>query len=107
MFLNQGIVGLATLTYRSKSNPLAVVTLRVYVYDAEQSCRRHCDSSYLAKGWQERYQKIKPWPKLTLRSTSDLLNERIICHQNVMMHSSSVVPGDAPVKVINKYMESI
>ncbi len=105
MFADQGVVSMASLDYRSKTNPMLVVTLKIFIFDTGESARAWCDRKYVFEGWEDKYDKLADWPRLTLHSKE--MNKRIMCTGNYLMTSGTIMEGDAPVKVIDKYMEGI
>jgi hypothetical protein len=105
MFIDQGVVSMATCDYRSKSNLLLNVNLKIFVFDTQDSAKTFCETRYLAPELSKYHDKLSDWPKLTLQSTQ--MNKRIVCERNIVISAGTIEEGDAPIKVIDKYLEQM
>jgi hypothetical protein len=100
-----GVVAVADFTYRRQSDPLDQVTLRVFVFDTEESCRDWWRKKYRAEGWEKAYTVVEgvPYDALDSKETT----KRIVALGNVWMTCGSLKKSDSHLKLLDLCLEML
>ena len=78
-----GVAAVADFTYQRKSDPLDQMTLRVFVFASEKSCRDWWQKKYHFDGWEKLYNVVDGVPYDALDSKQ--ATKRAISFGNVLM----------------------
>jgi len=100
-----GVVQTADFTYRKKLNPLHQVTLRVFVFDSNQSCRNWWKQKYQFDGWEKYYSAVRglPYSAADSKETS----KRAVAFGNVWITCGALGETNDHLKVLDLYLEKI
>jgi hypothetical protein len=98
-----GVVGCADFTYRKKANPLHQVTLRIFVFDSEESCRDWWKKKYQYAGWENHYTAVQNVPYRALDSAQ--MTKRAVSFGNVWLTCGTLVQSDDHLKVLDLYVD--
>jgi hypothetical protein len=100
-----GVVQTADFTYRKKLNPLHQVTLRVFVFDSEQSCRNWWKQKYQFDGWEKYYSLVVELPYSAADSKET--SKRAVALGNVWITCGALDKTDDHLKVLDLYLTKI
>jgi hypothetical protein len=100
-----GVVQTADFTYRKKFNPLHQITLRVFVFDSEQSCRGWWKQKYEFDGWEKHYSAVA---RVSHRAVdSKEMTKRAISFGNVWITCGALDKTDDHLKILDLYINKI
>lgn len=100
-----GVVAVADYTYRKRSDPLHQITLRIFVFDSEKSCRDWWQKKHRFDGWEKLYSVVGGVPYDGLDSKE--MTKRIVSMGNVWMTCGSLKKSDDHLKVLDLYVEKV
>lgn len=100
-----GVVGIADFTYRSKKDAMHQITLRVFVFDSEQSCHAWWKSKYEYDGWEKHYVKVPSVPYKAVDSSQ--VTKRMVAMGNLWITSGALRKTDDHIKMLDVYIAAI
>lgn len=100
-----GVIAAADFTYRSKSDPFDQITLRIFVFASEKSCRDWWQKKYQFDGWEKLYSPIKDRPYRAMDSKET--DKRIVSFNNVLMTCGSLKKSQVHLKVLDQYLKKV
>jgi len=100
-----GVVATADFTYRRKLNPLQQVTVRIFVFDSEKSCRDWWQKKYQYEGWEKHYSVVAGDKHSAVDSKET--PKRAIAFGNVWLTSGTLGESKEHVKALELYVKKI
>lgn len=100
-----GVVQTADFTYSKKFNPLHQVTLRIFVFDTEESCRKWWKQKYEFDGWEKHYSAVEKSPYLAADSKET--TKRAVALGNVWITCGALQKTEDHLKVLDLYIKKI
>jgi hypothetical protein len=100
-----GVVATADFTYRKKLNPLHQVTVRVFVFDSEKSCREWWQKKYQYEGWEKQYSIVADDRHSAVDSRE--APKRAVAFGNVWLTSGTLGESKEHVKALDLYVKMI
>jgi hypothetical protein len=100
-----GVVATADFTYQRKLNPLQQVTVRVFVFDSEKSCRDWWQKKYQYEGWDKHY-SVVPGDKHAAVDSKEM-PKRAVAIDNVWLTSGTIGESKDHVKALDLYSKKI
>jgi hypothetical protein len=100
-----GVVAVADFTYRRKSDPLDQMTLRVFVFASESSCRDWWQKKYRFDGWEKLYSVVDGVPYDALDSKQ--VTKRAIAFGNVWMTCGNLKGSGEHLKLLSLAMAKV
>jgi hypothetical protein len=100
-----GVIATGDFTYRKKFNPLHQVTLRVFVFDSEQSCRDWWKKKYEYPGWETHYTKVDTVAYSALDSKE--APKRAVSFGNVWVTCGALQMTDDHLKILDLYVRKL
>jgi hypothetical protein len=100
-----GVVATADFTYQKKFNPLHQVTVRVFVFDTEKSCREWWHKKYQYDGWEKHY-GVVPRDKHAAVDSKET-SKRAVAFGNVWLTSGTLGESKEHVKALELYVKKI
>lgn len=100
-----GVVATADFTYRRKLNPLQQVTVRVFVFDSEKSCRDWWQKKYQYEGWEKHYSVVAGHGHSAVDSKET--PKRAVAFGNVWLTSGTLGESKEHVKALDLYIKKI
>jgi len=100
-----GVVATADFTYRKKLNPLHQVTIRVFVFDSEKSCREWWQKKYQYDGWEKHYSVVAGDKHSAVDSKE--MPKRAVAFGNVWLTSGTLGESQEHVKALDLYVKKI
>lgn len=100
-----GVVATADFTYRKKLSPLQQVTVRVFVFDLEKSCRAWWQKKYQYDGWEKHY-RVVPGDKHAAVDSKEM-SKRAVAFGNVWLTSGTLGESKEHVKALDLYVKKI
>jgi hypothetical protein len=100
-----GVVQTGDFTYAKKFNALHEVTLRVFVFDSEQSCRNWWKKKYQYEGWEKEYAAVVGVPYQAVDSKQG--TKRAAALGNVWITCGALDKTDDHLKVLDLYLDKI
>lgn len=99
-----GVVGMADFTYRWRPDVRHQITVRVFVFDNEESCRAWWKTKYEYAGWEKHYVRVAGVPYAAVDSTQ--MTKRIVAMGNVWMTSGALGKTDDHIKILENYIQA-
>ena len=100
-----GVIQTADFTYRKKFNPLHQVTLRVFVFESEQSCRNWWKQKYQFDGWEKHYSAVAGLPHDAVDSKET--SKRAATFGNVWLTCGALSKTEDHLKVLDLYTNKL
>jgi hypothetical protein len=100
-----GVVASADFTYRKNTNPPEQVTLRVFVFNTEDSCRKWWTKRYRYDGWEKHYTAVAEVPYDA--SDSKEMSKRAVAFGNIWMTCGTIDKTKDYIKVLDLYINKI
>jgi len=100
-----GVVGMGSFAYAKKANSLHEVTLRVFVFDSVESCRKWWQKKYQYEGWEKHYKPVTSVPYRALDSTQ--MSKRAVSFGNVWMTCGHIFDTQDHLTILNLYVKAI
>jgi hypothetical protein len=105
LFSPIGVVAVADFTYRKKSNPFHQITLRVFLFDQEASCRKWWANKYRYDGWEKHYTVVGGVPYDAVDSTQ--ITKRALVFGNIWMTCGALKNTEDHLRVLDLYISKI
>ena len=99
------MVNVADFTYRRKSSPLQQTTLRVFLFDSEDSCRKWWLKKYRHDGW-ERYYKVVDGVSYDAVDSTEI-TKCAVAFGNVWMTCGTLGKATDHIHVLDLYINKI
>ena len=100
-----GVVQTADFTYQKKFNALHQVTLRIFVFDSEASCRDWWKKKYQYDGWEKENMAVPGLPYQA--ADSKQMKKRAVALGNVWMTCGTITMTDDHLKVLDLYLDKL
>jgi len=100
-----GVVQTADFTYSKKFNPLHQVTLRIFVFDSEESCGKWWKQKYEFDGWEKHYSKVGGVPYNSVDSKET--TKRAAAFGNVWITCGALDKTEDHLKLLDLYIQKI
>ena len=100
-----GVIATADFTYQKKLNPLHQVTVRVFVFDTEKSCREWWQKKYEYDGWEKHYGVVAGDKHAAVDSMQ--MSKRAVAFGNVWLTSGTLGESKEHVKALDLYVKKI
>jgi hypothetical protein len=100
-----GVVATADFTYRKKLSPLHQVTVRVFIFDTEDSCRAWWQKKYKYNSWEKHY-SVVPGDKHAVVDSKEM-SKRAVAFGNVWLTSGTLGESKEHLKALELYVKKI